>query len=110
MPKSRADGVLVGGNNGGLINLDVLIQQGTRPGASGEELCRAYLNRLLQQANQLPLFSGDSARAEVRLSSIYTALLTQGGEYPPTPKVSFLEDGIQYKINPALRFARVIAT
>ncbi|MGZ8250190.1 SUMF1/EgtB/PvdO family nonheme iron enzyme, partial [Methylomagnum sp.] len=80
-----AGGVGIGGNNSGLINLGLIIQQGTRPGASGPELRRAYLGRLLQQANQLPLFGGNSARAEVRLSSVYTALLTQGGERLPEP-------------------------
>lgn len=78
-----AGGVGIGGDNSGSINLTYIILQGTRPGASGPELRRAYLGRLLRQANQLPLFGGDSAKAEVRLSSVYTALLTQGGERWP---------------------------
>lgn len=75
-----AGGVGVQGDNKGTINLGVLIQQGARPGASREDLTRAYLGRLLTQANQLPLFVGDGANAQVRLSSVYTALLTQRSE------------------------------
>ncbi len=62
---------------GGTAVLGDLIQQGTQPGASEEDLTRAYLARILIQANQLPLFAGDSAKAQVQLSSIYTALLTR---------------------------------
>ena len=75
-----AGGVGVLGDNSGTINLGVLIQQGARPGASREDLTRAYLARILTQANQLPLFVGDGANAQVRLSSVYTALLTQRSE------------------------------
>ncbi|MFB1490060.1 MULTISPECIES: SUMF1/EgtB/PvdO family nonheme iron enzyme [unclassified Thiocapsa] len=72
-----AAGVGVQGNNDGVINTGVLIQQGTRPGASPADLRRAYLARILCQADQLPLFTGDGASAQVRLSAVYTALLTQ---------------------------------
>lgn len=72
-----AGGVGVGGDNTGTINLGVLIQQGTRPGASEADLTRAYLARILRQADQLPLFVGDGGSAQVRLSAVYTALLTQ---------------------------------
>ena len=75
-----AGGVGVQGDNTGTINLGVLIQQGARRGASREDLTRAYLARILTQANQLPLFVGDSANAQVRLSAVYTALLTQRSE------------------------------
>ena len=75
-----AGGVAVQGNNVGMINLGVLIQQAARPGASKEDLRRAYLARILTQANQLRLFTGDTANAQVRLSSVYTALLTQRSE------------------------------
>ena len=75
-----AGGVAVQGDNQGTINLGVLIQQGIKPGASPADLRRAYLARILSQANQLPLFVGDSANAQIRLSSVYTALLTGRSE------------------------------
>jgi formylglycine-generating enzyme required for sulfatase activity len=78
-----AGGVLIAGDSSGFVNLGVYIQQAARPGADAATLRRAYLARLLQQANQLPLFGGDSARAEIRLSSVYTALLTQAAEHSP---------------------------
>ena len=79
--------VLVQGNNPGTINLGVLIQQAAQPGATGQDLRRAYLARLLQQADQLPLFAGDNNGAPILLSSVYTALLTQRstGERQPQP-------------------------
>ena len=73
-------GVAVQGDNQGIVNLGVLIQQAARPGASKEDLRKAYLARVLTQANQLPLFAGDSANSQVRLSAVYTALLTQRSE------------------------------
>jgi hypothetical protein len=76
-------GVSVASNNYGDINTGVIIQHGTRPGASKEDLRRAYLARILTQADQLPLFAGDTANAQVRLSSVYTALLTQRNHVPP---------------------------
>ncbi len=75
-----AGGVGVQGDNEGIINLGVLIQQGSKPGASQGDLTRAYLARILTQADQLPLFVGDRSHAQVRLSSVYTALLTQRSE------------------------------
>jgi len=75
-----AGGVGVRGDNRGTINLGVLIQEGTEPGASRDELRRAYLARILSQADQLPLFVGDSAKSQIRLSCVYTALLTQRSE------------------------------
>jgi hypothetical protein len=78
-----AGGLGLQGDNTGTINLGVLIQQGTRPGASRDELIQAYLARILTQANQLPLFVGDSGNARVRLSAVYTALLTQRSAAEP---------------------------
>lgn len=75
-----ARGVGITGNNYGNINTGLIIQRGTKPGASRVDLRRAYLARILTQANQLPLFAGDSANSQVRLSSVYTALLTQRSE------------------------------
>lgn len=69
--------VLVNGNNQGAINTGIIIQQGTVPGASEQDLRRAYLARILTQTNQLPLFAGDSTNIPIQLSSVYTALLTQ---------------------------------
>jgi len=74
-----AGAVAVQGDNQGTINLGLLIQQGTQPGASPAALTRAYLARILTQANHLPLFIGDGANAQVRLAAVYTALLIQGG-------------------------------
>ncbi|MGH9817723.1 MAG: NACHT domain-containing protein, partial [Candidatus Acidiferrales bacterium] len=72
-----AGGIAVGRDNYGNLNTGLIIQQAARPGASKENLRRAYLARILTQANQLLLFAGDSANAQVRLSSVYTALLTE---------------------------------
>jgi formylglycine-generating enzyme required for sulfatase activity len=68
------------GDNYGDINTGVLIHIGTKPGASKDDLRRAYLARILSQSDQLPLFAGDSGTAQIRLSSIYTALITQRAE------------------------------
>jgi formylglycine-generating enzyme required for sulfatase activity len=70
-----AGSVGVQGDNHGVINLGILIQE-ARPGATPQVLRRAYLARILRQADQLPLFAGDSASAQIRLSAVYTALLT----------------------------------
>lgn len=75
-----AAGVGIARDNYGDINTGVIMQLGTRPGASKEELRRAYLARILTQADQLPLFAGDTANAHVRLSRVYIALLTQRSE------------------------------
>ncbi len=72
-----AGGVGVLGDNTGTVNLGVLIQQGTRPGASKQDLTRAYLARILRKSDQLPLFVGEGGSAQVQLSAVYTALLTQ---------------------------------
>jgi formylglycine-generating enzyme required for sulfatase activity len=72
-----AQGVGITGDNYGDVNTGLIIQQGTRPGAGKADLRRAYLARILKQADQLPLFAGDDANAQIRLSSVYTALLTQ---------------------------------
>ena len=77
-----AGGVGIGGNNSGDINLGLIIQA-AKPGASPQDLRRAYLARLLTQANQLPLSAGDSGHAQVRLAAVYTALLTQRSESAP---------------------------
>ena len=70
-----AQSVAVLGNNYGDINTGLIIQLAAKPGASKDDLRRAYLARILNQANQLPLFVGDSGNAQVRLSSVYTCLL-----------------------------------
>ncbi|WP_295392566.1 hypothetical protein [uncultured Thiodictyon sp.] len=75
-----AGGVAVQGDNSGTIHLGLLIQQGTSPGASPSVLTRAYLARILTQANQLPLFVGDGANAQVRLSAVYIPLLVRRNE------------------------------
>jgi formylglycine-generating enzyme required for sulfatase activity len=72
-----ARAVYLEGDNNSVINTGTLIQIGTRPGASKIELRRAYLARILTQAEQLPLFAADGGKDQVKLSSIYTALLTQ---------------------------------
>ena len=67
----------VHGDVNGTLNLGVIIEQARQPGASLETLRRAYLARLLAQANQLPLLAGEPGSEQVQLSSVYTALLTQ---------------------------------
>ena len=83
-----ARGVGIAGNSYGPINTSFIIQSGTQPGASKHDLRRAYLARVLKQADQLPLFAGDNANAQVRLSSVYTALLTQRSEEETKRKVA----------------------
>jgi hypothetical protein len=75
-----AAGVGVARNYYGGINTGLIIQQAARRGASKEDLRRAYLARILIQANQLPLFASDGANSRVPLSAVYTALLTQRSE------------------------------
>lgn len=72
-----AGSALVMGNNTGIIQL--LIQQGTQPGATAQQMRRAYLAHLVRQLNHFAL-SGETGASQVRLSSIYTALLTQKTE------------------------------
>ncbi|MFZ4703821.1 MAG: NACHT domain-containing protein, partial [Candidatus Methylumidiphilus sp.] len=62
------------------VNTGVIINLTPPPGAGKEELRRAFLERMLEQANQLPLFKGDNTKNSIRLASVYTALLTQGGD------------------------------
>ncbi|MFY9261729.1 MAG: SUMF1/EgtB/PvdO family nonheme iron enzyme [Gallionella sp.] len=81
-----AGGVHVGGDNHGVINLGVLIQQGTQPSADPVDMKRAYLARILQSADTLPL---SATEKELKLSSVYTALLTQRSE----------SDGIEKSLN-----------
>lgn len=71
-----AGAVGIGGNNSGLINLGLLIQQAGQPGAGEPELRRAYLARVLERANPLPLLAGKADGEQVLLSQVYTALLT----------------------------------
>lgn len=62
--------------------ITVLIEQGRQPGASAAALRQAYLARLMLQLDQLPLAGGGRGADQVRLSSVYTALLTQRSEAP----------------------------
>lgn len=75
-----AGGVAVRGNNTGIIQ--TLIVQGTRPGASPDDLRRAYLAVLLRQLDHFAL-SSDTGAAQMRLSSVYTVLLTERSEFDP---------------------------
>lgn len=72
-----AGSALVMGNNTGIIQL--LIQQGTQPGASAQQMRRAYLAHLVRQLNHFAL-SGETGASQIRLSSVYTALLTERTE------------------------------
>jgi len=79
-------GVIVDGDNPGTINTgdtvyQTIIQQASQPGASADDLRRAYLAWLSARANELPLLAGESG-AQVQLAAVYTALLTR------TPDVS----------------------
>jgi len=73
-------GAAVVGGTQGVINTGLIIQQGTKSGASREDLRRAYLARILAQANQLPLLVGDSPMVQISLSSLYTPMLTTRGD------------------------------
>ncbi|MGH2358502.1 MAG: NACHT domain-containing protein [Candidatus Limnocylindria bacterium] len=75
-------GVVVDGSVGGNITTgdttyQTIIHQAAQPGASAEDLRCAYLAWLCARANELPLLAGESG-APVQLSSVYTALLTEG--------------------------------
>lgn len=76
-----ARSVSVGGDNHGPINTGVqltqIIEAAQAPGASETALRHAYLARLITQCNQLPLLAGEPGGDKFRLSSVYTALLTQ---------------------------------
>lgn len=90
-----AHAVLIDGDNQGPINSGVQLTQifeaAQAPGASETALRHAYLARLITQCNQLPLLAGEPGGDKFRLSSVYTALLTQRSaverlaEYPSTP-------------------------
>jgi formylglycine-generating enzyme required for sulfatase activity len=75
--KAMAHSVDVQGNYYGDVNLGQIFNIGVKPGATDAELRRGYLARLLIKANQLPLTAGDAVGSQVRLVSVYTALLTQ---------------------------------
>lgn len=70
--------VQIQGDNSGAIT--VLIEQGRQPGASVSAVRLAYLARLMLQLDQLPLAGAGRGSDHVRLSSVYTALLTQRGK------------------------------
>ena len=75
-----AHGVLVDGDNHAPIHtgnvLHVYLDAATRPGAQAADLQRGYFARLLLQTDRLPLTAGDAADSAIRLSAVYTALLT----------------------------------
>jgi formylglycine-generating enzyme required for sulfatase activity len=74
-----AGGIKTGDNISGTVNTGTLIQliaHGKQPGASAEVLRKAYLARLMQQCDQVSLMAGDPRADALRLSQIYTALLT----------------------------------
>ena len=108
-----AGGVAVRGNNTGIIQ--TLIVQGTRPGASPDDLRRAYLAVLLRQLDHFAL-SSDTGAAQMRLSSVYTALLTERSEFDqlkpgePTKRSTFdLDEELVMEMNmqKVLRGAKV---
>lgn len=84
-----AGAVLVRGDNTGIIQ--TLIVQGTRPGASPDDLRRAYLAVLLRQLDHFAL-SSDTGAAQMRLSAVYTALLTERAEHGTSMLRDFLDD------------------
>lgn len=73
--------VQVGGDNHAAINTGIqfthIFEAAQAPGASETTLRHAYLARLITQCNQLPLLAGEPGGDKFRLSSVYTALLTQ---------------------------------
>ena len=75
-----AHGVLVDGDNHAPIHtgnvLHVYLDSASRPGAKPEDLQRGYFARLMLQMDRLPLTAGDAADSAIRLSVVYTALLT----------------------------------
>lgn len=83
--------VVVDGNNTAPINTGTMInsptyqtfiKQAARPGASAAELRNGYLAWLGMRANELPLLAAEGGRP-VQLSSVYTALLTEGRHESP---------------------------
>jgi hypothetical protein len=71
------DGPVRGNITTGDTTYQTIIHQAAEPGASADDLRRAYLARVSARANELPLLAGESG-APVQLSSVYTALLTEG--------------------------------
>jgi hypothetical protein len=72
-------GMAIGDNANGTFNTGTLIQYiaaGKQPGASADALRKAYLARLMQQCDQVSLMAGDERGGQLRLSRVYTALLT----------------------------------
>ena len=72
-------GMAIGSHANGTFNTGTLIQYiaaGKQPGASADALRRAYLARLMQQCDQVSLMAGDERAGQLRLSRVYTALLT----------------------------------
>lgn len=71
--------IQTGDNASGILNSGTLIQYitaGKQPGASAEVLRKAYLARLMQDCDQVSLMAGDPRTEALRLSQVYTALLT----------------------------------
>jgi formylglycine-generating enzyme required for sulfatase activity len=92
-------GMAIGDNANGTFNTGILIQYieaGKQPGASAEALRKAYLARLMRQCDQVSLMAGDERAGQLRLSRVYTALLTvaiaekQHGRIANERNVSFL--------------------
>lgn len=66
-------------------------------GLGADELRRAYLGLIVSQAEHLPQFAGDSGAAQIQLSAVYTALLTQRREANSTEDSSArLDVGSRY--------------
>ena len=95
-------GMAIGDNANGTFNTGTLIQYieaGKQPGASADALRRAYLARLMQQCDQVSLMAGDERAGQLRLSRVYTALLTTEqkiesdgfGRHEKTPYLSVID-------------------
>jgi formylglycine-generating enzyme required for sulfatase activity len=82
--------VAIEGHNHGTVNtgLQVTVHQIQQheSGASCKQLRHAYLSSLCAQLNQLPLFAADTGNAQIRLSSVYTGLLTGRTEDATSPQ------------------------
>ncbi len=95
-------GMAIGENANGTFNTGTLIQYieaGKQPGASADELRKAYLARLMQQCDQVSLMAGDERAGQLQLSHVYTALLTTEqriesdgfGRHEKTPYLSVVD-------------------
>ena len=75
-----AHGVLVDGDNHAPIHtgnvLNVYLETASQTDAGPEDLKRGYLARLMLQMDRLPPTMGDAAGLAIRLSAVYTAMLT----------------------------------